>query len=247
MSQPSNQRETAENAYDYGSKDANFDVVEAYRSIRTNFLFAVSKKENCNRIVFSSSMPRDGKTTTCVNLAISLSQIEARILLIDCDLRKPRIHKFFGCENVPGLTNILGGFNSISESIKETRYPNLHILPSGIIPPNPAELIAGKHMENLMSELEKHYDYILMDSPPVGIVSDALLLTKISDGVILIARQNITSHPDLTHTIRSLEFIEADILGVILNQVEVSRRYGYSKYKYGGSGRNGKYSYSYSE
>ena len=224
--------------------NTNFSVIEAYRTIRTNFLFSVSKKDNCKKVVFSSSMPRDGKTTTCVNLAISLSQTDVKILLIDCDLRKPRSHKFFNLPNVPGLTNILGGFNSISESIAETQYRGLHFLPSGIIPPNPAELISGKHMENLMEELEKHYDYILLDSPPLGIVSDAMLLAKICDGIILVARQNITSHPDLTRVIKNLEFAEADILGIILNQVEVSKRYGYGRY--GKQYKNGKYRYDYS-
>ncbi|OJU09712.1 MAG: hypothetical protein BGN88_11990 [Clostridiales bacterium 43-6] len=221
---------------------SDISVVEAYRTIRTNFMFAINKKDKCKKIIFTSPVPRDGKSTTCVNLGISLAQIDAKVLLIDCDMRKPRIHKFFNCDNTPGLSNVLGGFNELSETIKQTDHHNLFIIPSGIIPPNPAELLSGPRMANIMEELETMFDFILVDTPPCNVVSDALLLTKICDGVILIVKQSVTIHPDLTRCIKSLEFINADILGIILNEATQNRKYTYKKYKYG----EYRYGYNYS-
>jgi len=218
-------------------------VVEAYRTIRTNFIFAVSKKEKCNVVLFSSPLPRDGKSTTCVNLGVSLAQIGVKVLIIDCDMRKPRVHRFFKITNTPGLSNFLAGFNNLAEVLKKTEHENVSIIPSGIIPPNPAELLSGPAMTNLLSELETHFDYILIDAPPVNIVSDALLLSKICDGVILIVRQGVTPHPALAKSIKSLEMIDADILGLVLN--EVNYDYGYMKYKYGKYYNRYGYSYRY--
>ncbi|MBQ2675827.1 MAG: CpsD/CapB family tyrosine-protein kinase [Clostridia bacterium] len=209
-------------------------VVEAFRNIRTNFIFATSKNAGCKKVLFSSALPRDGKSTSCANLAVSLAQTGAKVLVIDCDMRKPRIHRFFNCENVPGLSNVLAGFNQITECVTATTYENLYILPSGIIPPNPAELIQSPNMKNLIDGLEKTFDFILFDSPPINYVSDALLLTKLTDGVILIAKQGVTPHPELIKAIKSLEFVDADILGIILNETFEEKTSRYRKYNYYG-------------
>lgn len=225
--------------------NSNFAIVESYKTIRTNLKFSLNK-EGCRKIVITSALPRDGKSMVTVNLAVSLAQTNERVLIIDGDLRKARVHKFFGIKNIPGLTNLLGGFSELSEVIKPTDFKNLFIIPCGVVPPNPAELLASESMKNLISQLEKEFDYILIDSPPVNIVSDALTLTPIVDGVIVVTKQKVNTHPEMQRMINSLEFVGARIIGIILNGVDLreSRNYykGYYKGKYG---YKYKYNYSY--
>ena len=227
-----------------------FRVEEAYKSIRANVMFSVMKK-GCKKIVVSSSSPNEGKTTTTINLAITFAQAGQRVLLLDCDLRKPKLHHYFSVPNSPGLTNYLGSVVSTSrkdkvdlyEVIHKTEYSNLYAICSGSIPPNPAELLGSELMADFLSELEKDFDYIIIDTSPINVVSDALPLIRESDGVVLVVRSNQTTHPDIQRVISSLEFIDAKILGFVVNFAgsSSSGKYGkYMGYRYGG-----KYSYSY--
>lgn len=227
-----------------------FRVEEAYKSIRANIMFSVMKK-GCKTIVISSSSPNEGKTTTTINLAITFAQADQRVLLIDGDLRKPKIHHYFSVPNAPGLTNYLGSTVSKSRNdridlfdvIHPTEFENLSILCSGSIPPNPAELLGSELMADFLHEIANDFDYIIIDTPPINVVSDALPIIRESDGVILIVRSNKTTHPDIQRSISSLEFIDAKILGFVLNFVgdAPTGKYGkYGKYHYGG-----KYSYGY--
>lgn len=241
-----------------------FRVEEAYKSIRTNIMFSVMKK-GCKTIVVSSSSPSEGKTTTTINLAITFAQADQRVLLIDGDLRKPKVHHYFSVPNAPGLTNYLGSTVSKSRSdridlfdvIHPTEFENLSILCSGSIPPNPAELLGSELMADFLHEIANDFDYIIVDTPPINVVSDALPVIRESDGVILIVRSNKTTHPDVQRAISSLEFIDAKILGFVLNFVgdaPTNGKYGkYGKYHYGGKyssygygyGNGGGYGYGY--
>lgn len=237
-------------------KDINMDstlkfrVEESYKSIRANIMFSVMKK-GCKTIVVSSAVPNEGKTTTTVNLAISFAQADQKVLLIDGDLRKPKIHNYFSLPNSPGLTNYLGGKVSSSNSekvsllnvIHTTEYRNLFMLSAGTIPPNPAELLGSEPMAEFIKEIGNDFDYIIIDTPPINVVSDALPLIRESDGVVLVVRSNKTTHPEIQKAIASLEFIDAKILGFIINSVDTNSK---EKYGYAGSYRYDKRYSSYS-
>lgn len=217
-----------------------FRVEEAYKSARTNIMFSVIKK-GCKTIVVSSSAPNEGKTTTTINLAITFAEANQRVLLIDGDLRKPKIHHYFSVPNSPGLTNYLGSKVSSNNNekvdlfsvIHPTEFENLSILCSGSIPPNPAEILGSEPMEEFLKEISNNFDYIIIDTPPINVVSDALPVIRESDGVVLVVRSNQSTHPEIQRTISSLEFIDAKILGFIVNFVDT----GKSKYSYGKYGR----------
>lgn len=241
-----------------------FRVEEAYKSIRANIMFSVMKK-GCKTIVVSSASPNEGKTTTTINLAITFAQADQKVLLIDGDLRKPKIHHYFSVPNAPGLTNYLGSTVSTSRKdrvdlfdvIHTTEFDNMSVLCSGSIPPNPAELLGSELMSDFLEEISKDFDYIIIDTPPINVVSDALPVIRESDGVILIVRSNHTTHPDIQRAISSLEFIDAKILGFVVNFVGdgANSKYGYGKYgsyRYGGRytrynnyGSYGGYGYGY--
>ncbi|HIW86144.1 MAG TPA: CpsD/CapB family tyrosine-protein kinase [Candidatus Eubacterium faecipullorum] len=222
-----------------------FRVEEAYKSIRTNIMLSVMKK-GCKTIVITSSVAGEGKTTTTTNLAISISQADQRVLLIDGDLRKPKVHHYFSIPNAPGLTNYLGAsVNSrtaqkvdLFSIIHPTEYKNLSVIASGSIPPNPAEILGSEPMADFLKEVAEHFDYIIIDTPPINVVSDALPVIRESDGVVVVVRSNASTHPELQKALDSLKFIDAKILGFVVNyETEKKSKYGYygkyGYYKYG--------------
>lgn len=224
--------------------NTQFYVTEAYKTIRTNLMFSLNKK-GCKKIVFTSAVPKEGKSTTCSNLAITLAQTKSRVLLMDCDLRKSVVHKIFKVKGVPGVSDVIGGLCELEEAFRDTEYPNLKVICAGTVPPNPAELLGGEGMEELLSRLETEFDYILIDSPPVNVVSDALSLSKFCDGVVVVVRQEVTLHPELSKALSSLAFVEAKVLGLILNGLEYRGGY-YGKYKYYRYNKKYGYEYEYS-
>lgn len=186
-------------------------------------------------------MANEGKTTTTTNLAISISQADQRVLLIDGDLRKPKVHHYFSIPNAPGLTNYLGAAaNSRSAQkvdlfsiIHPTEYKNLSVIASGSIPPNPAEVLGSEMMSEFIKEVSQHFDYIIIDTPPINVVSDALPVIRESDGVVMVVRSNSSTHPELQKALDSLKFIDAKILGFVVNYESENRsKYGYYKYNY---------------
>ncbi len=234
------------------SSDLKFRIEEAYKSIRANIMFSVVKK-GCKIIVVSSSLPNEGKTTTTVNLAASISQADQRVLLIDGDLRKPKIHQYFSIPSAPGLTDYLSDVASsrhkmdIFGIIHPTRYENLSVIACGTIPPNPAELLGSDFMRDFLNGISKDFDYIIIDTPPLNVVSDALSLIRESDGIVLVVRDNQTTHPELQKALSSLEFIDAKILGFVVNFVESKAGKGssssYDSYNYSGFGLRRSYGY----
>ena len=217
-----------------------FRVEEAYKSIRTNIMLSVMKK-GCKIIVVSSSMANEGKTTTTTNLAISISQADQRVLLIDGDLRKPKVHHYFSIPNAPGLTNYLGASVNSRAALKvdlfriihPTEYKNLCVITSGSIPPNPGEMLGSEPMADFLKEVSEHFDYIIIDTPPINVVSDALPVIRESDGVVMVVRANASTHPELQKALDALKFIDAKILGFVVNyESEKRSKYGYYKYGY---------------
>ena len=220
-------------------KDVPFQVTEAYKTLRTNLVFALSQKSN-NIMAISSALAAEGKSTTAANTAISIAQTNKKVLLIDADLRKPVQHRTFKLSNKAGLSTLLGGITSYKEVLNENVIPNLDVVTSGPIPPNPSEILASENMKKLLHELSKYYDYVIIDTPPINIVTDTLTLLKSIAGVMLVAMQNQTPLEALEQAIDSINFAEGSILGVVLTSVDLTAsKYNYRyRYKY-------KYSYKY--
>jgi len=220
----------------------NFGVRESYKAIRANINFAVSKA-GCKKIMICSSFSGEGKTTTCVNLAITVAETGEQVLLIDCDLRRSRVHKFFNLENELGLSNFLSNSAELEDIVQETHIPNLSIISAGGVPPNPAELLTKPKMESLLNAMSKLADYIFIDTPPVCVVSDALPLSKKCDGVILVVKHMGTTHPSIKESLEKLKFSGANVVGMILNGIKIEKSYKmYGKYgKYSKYSKNSEY------
>lgn len=194
---------------------------ESYRTLRTNIQYSSFDKE-IKRILVTSAEPGEGKSTTAANLAVAFSQDEKKVLLIDCDLRKPSVHKQFRISNNIGLSDVVMDNSKIKKAInKHNEY--LDILPSGKIPPNPSELLGSKAMENLLKELQKEYDIIILDTPPVQAVTDSQILSTKVDGVILVVRAERTKKDSVKLAKESLQKVKANIIGVVLNGGERTR------------------------
>lgn len=194
---------------------APFSVVEAYKTIRTNLMFVLSQ-ESQKRLVISSAMAGEGKSTTSINVAIAFSQLGNRVLLIDADLRKPTVSKKLKLPNTKGLSSVLVGFSEPSEVVQSI-YPNFDVMTSGPIPPNPSELLDSKSMSLLLDTLQEHYDYIMLDTPPINIVSDPLILAAKASGIILVVQDGVTTHDQLKKALHVIEFANVNLLGTILN------------------------------
>jgi polysaccharide biosynthesis transport protein len=211
-------------------------AAECCRSIRTNILFSAADRP-MKTITVSSPRPREGKTTTTIYMGSIMAQSGQRVLMIDTDLRRPRLHKSLGISKNRGLTNLILGDATIDDVVKTTDYPNLYVLPCGPQPPNPAELLLTNRFRQVLAELEQRFDYILLDSPPVLAVTDAVVLARMSNGVMLVAQAGKTLLDDVGHSARKFRDVDAPILGVILNDMDISdRRYGYYYYAYGNYG-----------
>ncbi|MEK7833594.1 MAG: CpsD/CapB family tyrosine-protein kinase, partial [Acidobacteriota bacterium] len=210
----------------------NFSAAEAYRMLRTSVLLSTADHPP-RTILVTSGEPGDGKTTTIINTAVTLTQLKAKVLLIDCDMRKPRVHRLAGIENSEGLSSYLSNGGEVSDFIKPTGIPNLFILPSGRIPPNPSELISSLTMKTMLQRLTEEYDYVLIDSPPVATVTDPIILSTLVEGVILVAKSGKTKSEVLRRITHDLLSRRAKVLGVVLNNLDVRRNgYGYEYYYY---------------
>jgi len=217
------------------------NVAECCRSLRTNILFSAADRP-LKTIVVSSANPREGKTTCVIYLGTTMAQSGQRVLLIDTDMRKPRLHSLAGGSRSVGLSNLILGDRDYDEVIKTTDVPNLFVLPCGPLPPNPAELLMGHRFEKILAELNQRFDRIILDSPPLQPVTDAVLLSKQTDGVILVVQAGKTLREDIKRSANKIRGVGGAIFGVIVNAIEASDRdgYYYSYYGYGTSPEDGK-------
>jgi polysaccharide biosynthesis transport protein len=220
-------------------------VAESCRAIRTNVLFA-SADRAMKVIMVTSPGPKEGKTTTAVSLAIAMAQAGAKVLIVDTDMRRPRLHRIFGVPGSEGITSVLLDKGKLEEVIKTTEVPDLYVLPCGPIPPNPAELCQGERFKSLLGELCERFDRVLLDSPPVMVVTDAVVLGTIVDGTLLVARTSQTTRGGLRETVRQLRDVGGRILGCVMNDMDLEKRgYGYYRYRQYGYYRYGYSKYSY--
>lgn len=203
-------------------------AAESYRTLRTNLQYS-SFDEEYKVILITSSEPGEGKSTTAGNLALSLAQGDKKVILIDCDLRRPSIHKKFKLSNSRGLSDLIVEKESVT-NIGYKYNDNLTILTSGKIPPNPAEMLASKAMTALIDALKKVFDYVILDTPPVQAVTDAQILSTKADGTILVVRAEKTKKDSVHNSIGLLRKVNANIIGTVLNGLEESKNNYYYYY-----------------
>lgn len=225
-------------------EDPNSVYAESYRGLRTSVQF-LGIDRTISAVALTSPGPGEGKTTTATNLAVVAARAGQRVVLVDCDLRKPRVHEFFGLPNDVGFTTVLLGETSLDVAAhRPVDEPGLVVIPSGPVPPDPSELLAGKRARSLLSSLAAQADLVIIDSPPVLAVTDPRILAGIVDGMILVASVGRTDRNHVAQAVEQLRLVDAPLLGTVLNRQEASASpygYGYgSAYGQGESGNGGK-------
>lgn len=228
------------------TEKSGFFLREAYKTLRTNVAFSLADTEGCKTVVVTSAMQAEGKSITAINLAISCAEMNQRVLLIDCDLRRPKLSRLLEKKPRVGLSNVLVKPELIGEALCHTEVAGLDAVFSGDVPPNPSELLGSARMKRLMETLEGQYDYIILDTPPVDMVTDACVLAPMCSGVLFVVRAGMSERPAVQHAVEQLRYAKAKLLGFVLNEVGHERgvygyrRYGYYKYHsygyYGGYG-----------
>lgn len=213
-------------------KNLEFTAVEQYKLLRTNLSFTLSEDEGCRIIGVTSSIRGEGKSTTAVNLSYVLAESGKKVLLIDGDLRIPSVAKKMRIKSTPGLTDLLKGDTTLDlASLKTAQLDTWYILPSGVLPPNPSELLGSKRMESALRYLSEYFDYIVVDLPPVNIVSDGLAISKYIHGMIVVIREDYTEKKELETCMRQLRLSNVNVLGCVMNETKDGKGY-YSKYRY---------------
>ena len=212
------------------NKNSSFAVQESYKTLRTNVRFFL-RGNSCKKICITSGAAGEGKSITLLNLAISMGEDGQKVLLIDADLRRPAQARLLVEKVSPGLSNVLAGLSTAEEAIRKEIYPNLDILFSGDVPPNPSELLGSDKMQELIEDLSQKYDYILVDTPPVSIVSDASIVANLLDGVLLLVRQDRSRKDAVKRAINNLQLTGAKILGFVINGTVLEKSVNYSTYE----------------
>lgn len=228
------------------NKNTSFYVRESYKSLRTNIRF-FQAGEGCRKFCITSGQAGEGKSITLLNMAITFAEAGQKVLLIDADLRRPSQARLLYERANPGLSNVLAGHCKAEDAIRKNVYPNLDVMFSGEIPPNPSELLGSPAMKQLIDEFSPSYDYILIDTAPVGVVTDACLVAKVLDGMVFLVRQYEAEKDNVARCLRQIENAGVKLMGFILNgsMGDRSKKYRYSyykrsKYTYEASNRNPK-------
>ena len=211
-------------------KNLEFTALEQYKLIRANLDFTLPENEKCPIIGVTSSMRGEGKSTTAVNLAYVFAEKGSKVLLIDGDLRIPSISKKLQIHSTPGLADLLRGKGKELSGLQNYLLPSWFILPSGDIPPNPSELLGSSRMENVLNQLKEQFDYIIVDLPPVNLVSDAVSISKLISGMLVVIREEYTEKKELEKCFRQLKLSNVNVLGCVMNEAK-SGNGNYSKYR----------------
>lgn len=217
--------------YGYYKKDNSSIVKESYKTIRTNLIYALAGADK-KVIAISSPTPSDGKSTTASNLAVTIAQTGNSVLLIDADLRKPTVHKLFRVTNDNGLSKILSKQSDVQDAIRREVKPNLSLITSGPIPPNPSELLSTPTYEEIIDTLSNQYDYIIIDTPPVNVVSDCQLVVRAVSGVVFVVRYRVSQYKDLELAAENIRNVDGNILGVVINDIKERKTPFFGRKKY---------------
>lgn len=210
--------------------EPNDAASESFRTLRTNLLYALVD-EPPKIITVTSPNPREGKSTLCANLGVVLSQADKKTLIVDCDLRRPVLHKTFGIRNIHGIVNVLVGEHSLKEVWQEPML-GLKVVTVGPISLNPAELLSSKRFANFLQQVRQDFDYVLLDAPPTELVADPAIIAAQGDGVLLVFDAQNTRKDAVRRSIRSLEAVGAKILGTVMNNVNSKKGRYYQGYTY---------------
>jgi capsular exopolysaccharide synthesis family protein len=232
---------SADKAYGYGGygyKGSRSPVAEAFRVLRTNLQFAAVDKE-LKVILVTSAIPDEGKSTVVQYLGQTISQTGKKVMIVDCDLINPTLHRRFGIPNQRGLSNLIVGDAdyTVYNTLKD--FPNLSVITSGPIPPNSSELLGSQRMKHLVERLRGEYDTIILDTPPVLPVTDAVVLSALADGVVLVMESGRARSDDVRRAKESLASAHVDLLGVVLTRVRRRHAHGYYGKGYGNYGSYG--------
>lgn len=220
---------------------SGFFLREAYKSLRTNVNFSLADTDGCKVVLVTSAMQSEGKSLTALNLAISLAQTDQKVLIVDCDLRRPKLNRLLNMNALSGLSNLLMDSNRMDVTILAHESMGIDMILSGDIPPNPSELLASARMQRLIDALRQRYDYIIIDSPPVDMVIDAVVLSPLCDGVLFVVKADQSERGAVAYALEQLEYAKAKVLGFVFNGIGPETG-GYGKYRYGRYGY-GKYGY----
>lgn len=224
---------------------SDFFIREAYKTLRTNVTFSLAGEDGCKVVVVTSSLQSEGKSITAVNLALSFAETEKRVLLIDCDMRRPRLGRLLELNAPAGLSNLLLDPELLNQGALKG-YRGIDVILAGSIPPNPSELLGSAQMERLLRQMKRNYDYIILDTPPINMVTDAVVLAPRSSGVLFVVRANQSERGAVVHAVDQLEYAQVKLLGFVLNGVDLEKSsYGYGKYRYKKCKRYGGYKYGY--
>ena len=216
----------------------SFSVTEAYKLLRANIMFSFSDEGRGHVIGITSSLQSEGKSSTAVNTAYALAESGAKVLLMDADLRRPSVAAKLSLARTPGLTNILVSRGDYHELLQHNPVaPGMDVLTSGDIPPNPSELLGSNRMDMLVAELTKEYDYVIVDLPPVNVVSDAIAMSKCLDGVVMVVRSGVSEQRMLAEALRQLKLVSVRILGFVYRDnaaggTKYGKKYNYKYKKY---------------
>jgi len=199
------------------SESTPFAALEAYKTARTNIMFSLPETENGKVILVTSAEPAEGKTTTSINIAYTFAQTDAKVILVDCDLRKPRVHRYLKHDRDKGVSNVLCGFCKLDEVIHKNVFGNLDCIWAGEIPTSSTELLMSDEMGNIIDELSKRYDYVFIDTPPVLTVTDAMIIAPKCNGAVVVVKQEQSTYDMLDKAIDVIKQSGIRILGFILN------------------------------
>ncbi|NQT22147.1 MAG: CpsD/CapB family tyrosine-protein kinase, partial [Candidatus Omnitrophica bacterium] len=206
-------------------------TAEAYRAIRTSVFFSSTEERPLRSMLVTSPGPKEGKTTTVCNLVIVIGQFDRKVLIVDADMRMPRLHEVFKKKNEKGLSDFLCGQAKLEDIVQKTDIENIFIISGGSYPPNPSELLSSHKMKQFIEAAKKKYDFILFDTPPAAVVTDAVVLSKAADGVIMVVESGKTSRRALPRVSKVLDDAKARIVGTLLNKVPIkSSSYHYYYY-----------------
>ena len=206
-----------------------FAIVESYKIARTNIMFSLSASEK-KAFAVTSYSKGEGKSTVASNLAISFSKMESKVLLVDCDLRRPNVHNIFKIDNTKGLADVIGKMINFDQAVQKNVLPGLDILVSGTIPPNPSELLANNSFDALVKALRDTYDYVIIDTPPLGSVTDAAIVAQKCDGAVLVVAAHMVNYKFVQKQLEQLKMTKCKILGSVLNKVDLAGDSYYGKY-----------------
>lgn len=220
--------------------ELNFAAAEAYKLLRTNLAFALPESDKCRVVGVTSADSGEGKSTTALNLAYMLAETDKKVLLLDADMRLPTVAQRLELKSAPGLSNVLAGLSKDDKVLQNSGIqPNLKIVASGDIPPNPSELLGSEKMQMALNVFSQHFDYILIDLPPVNEVADALVVSQMTDGILMVVCQNKATRGSVEEAMRQLKYADAKILGFVMSFADSSKK-GRKYYKKG-------YGYGYGE